>query len=354
MPALIQRYIMREVVIATLAVATVLLVLFASFSTSRFMAEAANETLGMAVIFQLVGLRTLIALETLLPLAFFLGTIIGLGRLHGDHELVALQAAGIGEWRLVLPLIWLVLPLALVVAWVSLQWRPWAYDLSDRLEAQEEARPLVERLLADRFSGRNEVIHAVAIDTAADRLDEVFIYRRDQERRMVVLARSAIQLSRSPGEQQKLLLQQGSAYYFDATGKGWQVLRFEQLVLPLKDSESTRESRSKAVPTLRLAASKSPQDVAELQWRLSRPSAVLLLALLAIPISRTAPRRGRYGRVLVGIGAYAFFYNLGGVARTWVEQGVAISSLGIWWPQALLAVAILLALSGPYGMRGGR
>ncbi len=37
--------------------------------------------------------------------------------------------------------------------------------------------------------------------------------------------------------------------------------------------------------------SDQPRDIAEFQWRLSRPIATILLALIAVPFSRVPPRQ---------------------------------------------------------------
>ena len=63
------------------------------------------------------------------------------------------------------------------------------------------------------------------------------------------------------------------------------------------------------------------EDVAEFQWRLSTPLSALLLALLAIPLSRSKPRQGRYARMLAALVIYAVYFNLLDVGRTWVELG---------------------------------
>ena len=39
--------------------------------------------------------------------------------------------------------------------------------------------------------------------------------------------------------------------------------------------------------------SDNPEDIAELQWRLSTPLSTLLLALLGVLLSRTTPRQGK-------------------------------------------------------------
>lgn len=356
MRRLIDRYLAREVGSTMAAVALVLVILFAAFSTTRFMADSLHETLGMVTLFHLVGLRTLIALEVLLPLALYLAVVMGLGRLHSNLELVALKASGVGEGRIVAAVLWLAVPVAVAVGALSLVARPWAYDESYALEARERADVLVANMRADRFRSDGEdgrVIHAERVDRAAGRLEEVFLYSRDGGRRDVILARSAFQPPPAPGEQSRLVFEAGTAYRFQADGATDIVLRFNELTLLLEEDDTTLDHRRKAAATSTLAASEDPNDLAELQWRLSRASATLLLALVGVPLSRAAPRRGRYGRIFLAVVVYAVFYNLSGVARTWVEQGVVGELPGLWWPQGVLLVVLILAWARP-GPEHGR
>jgi len=85
--------------------------------------------------------------------------------------------------------------------------------------------------------------------------------------------------------------------------------------------------------------------VAEFQWRLSTPLSALLLALLAIPLSRSKPRQGRYARMLAALVIYAVYFNLMDVGRTWVEMG---TRQNIWWVPGLLALLVLV-LYLPWG-----
>ncbi len=354
MPRLIERYLVREIGAVWLGVAVVLVVLFASFSTMRLMAEAASETLGLETVLRLVGLRTLIALEMLLPLALFLAVVMGLGRLHSDSEVVALRAAGIGEGRLVVAVAWLAVPLGVAAGVLAMEVRPWAYDMSYVLEAREQAESLVERIRADRFESDGDgerVIHARRVDTAARRLEEVYIYRRDGQHRDIFIARSAVQPAPAPGGRPILVLEQGSAYRFEATGRTRLTLDFKRLTLHLDETDAAVGYKRKAAATAALAASESPDDTAEYQWRLSRPAATVILALLAVPLSRSTPRRGRYGRVFVAVVAYGVYYNLSSVARTWVEQGTVPPLPGLWWPHILAAVVLVALLYGPFRRR---
>ena len=73
----------------------------------------------------------------------------------------------------------------------------------------------------------------------------------------------------------------------------------------------------------------------------------LLLAIAAIPLSRSRPRQGRYAKMLLALGIYAIYFNLLNVSRSWVEQG----SFGfIWWVPALLALFVTISYF-PIGRR---
>ena len=97
--------------------------------------------------------------------------------------------------------------------------------------------------------------------------------------------------------------------------------------------------KTKSTSSFELAGASLAEDRAELQWRLSTPLSALLLALLALPLSRARPRQGRYAKLLAALVIYAIYFNLLDVARTWVEQGTARS---IWWVPALLTSIVVL------------
>ena len=97
-----------------------------------------------------------------------------------------------------------------------------------------------------------------------------------------------------------------------------------------------------------LRHSSLPKDRAEFQWRLTRPLATLLLGTLAVPLSRTKPRQGRYSKAVWAIVLYALYFNLTGIAKSWVKDGVVGAIPGLWWPEALLLIAIFVMMGWPY------
>jgi lipopolysaccharide export system permease protein len=74
-----------------------------------------------------------------------------------------------------------------------------------------------------------------------------------------------------------------------------------------------------------------------------------LLAFLAVPLSRSQPRAGRYGRIALGLLVFIIYFNLLNAAKAWVEQGSLAPAVGLWWVHAavlLLTLALLSAQNG--------
>ena len=80
---------------------------------------------------------------------------------------------------------------------------------------------------------------------------------------------------------------------------------------------------------------------AEVQWRISIPLAALLLALLAVPLSYTSPREGRFGKIAIAILIYIPYANFLVLARKWIANGTIPPWVGLW--PVHIAVAILIA-----------
>jgi lipopolysaccharide export system permease protein len=108
------------------------------------------------------------------------------------------------------------------------------------------------------------------------------------------------------------------------------------LFLPAQSPKPTGY-KVKSASTISLRTSTDPVDRAEFQWRMSTPVSALLLALAAIPLSRSRPRQGRYAKMLAALGIYAIYFNLLDVSRSWVEQG---TSDYIWWVPGLLSLVV--------------
>src|ERR1700761_806089 len=130
---IINRYLLREIAGPFAIVLSVLAVLFTSYGAAGFLSDAVSGILPTDMIVQVIGLRTLIALEVLIPISLYLSVVMALGRLYVDSEITALFALGVTPAKVMGVVVGLSLCTAMVVAGLSLVVRPWAYGRSHEL-----------------------------------------------------------------------------------------------------------------------------------------------------------------------------------------------------------------------------
>ncbi|MCG8011479.1 MAG: LptF/LptG family permease, partial [Candidatus Thiodiazotropha weberae] len=78
--------------------------------------------------------------------------------------------------------------------------------------------------------------------------------------------------------------------------------------------------------------------------RLSQVLGLLVFALLSLPLSRTLPRQGPFGRLVFAFVLYTVYLSLQGAAENWMIHARTPEWLGIWWVHLSLAVVGLLML----------
>ena len=84
MLSILDRYFLRELAQTVAATVVVLLVIVAGSAFAKVLQQVANGSFPASVMFQVLGLRTLDGLTNLMPLASFIGVLMGLGRMYRE------------------------------------------------------------------------------------------------------------------------------------------------------------------------------------------------------------------------------------------------------------------------------
>ena len=335
---IIDRYMVREVGLPFVSVTAVLLIIFATYSLTQFLMDANAGLLQAGEVIYLTALKSFISLAVLLPLSFYFSVMLGMGRLYSDSEIYAMRSGGISEMRLMRPVILLALLLAIFTGFLSLAARPWAYQRSYELRAAARATSEVDRIKPARFYHFNEFRRTVFIEHVSKdgkSVNGIFIRTRKGNDLTVISSVNGELEYRARPDYHRLTL--FDAYVYKRVEKAPDMfgeLGSFSIWLPIGEPEPLGH-KTKASNTLNLFDTADSVDRAELQYRLSAPVSTLLLALLAIPLSRGRPRQGRYARILLALVIYAVYSNALDVSKTWVEQGRSVS---IWWVPAIMAV----------------
>ncbi len=344
-------YLFREILKPQIVVCAFLVAIFVSYSSARYLADAVTGLLPASTTVVLILLKALIALEVLLPITLFLSVMLALSRLYSDSEMTALGACGVSPVRVLGVVLGFSLVIASLVAILSLVVRPWAYEHSYWIRAQADIQIDLKGLEPGTFyekQGGDVVIFVEGYDAEHDEMTGVFFQRlKGDQLRVIYAKRGYVQQDSVTGREVPVLLN-GQEYQLTWDGSLDRVATFKKLVIQLEQKEKIPGYKRKAAPTWQLAQSSRPKDIAEWQWRLSTPLSTVLLGLLAVPLSRTVPRQGKYAKIFWGILIYAVYYNLQEIAKIWVKQGIMPAIPGIWWVDVLLAGVLLALLWKPF------
>jgi len=346
---MLERYIIREIFNPLAAICLVLVTIFSGYSASRFLNDAVNGLLSGQTVALLVLLKVLIALEVLLPVTLCLAIVLALSRLYADGEIPAMEASGVAPGRITGAVFFLALLLAVVVSGLSLYVRPLAYEKIYTLEAGAGQEFDFAKVEAGHFYelGSDLVFFADQLDPDGRQARNVRIWDLAPGERKVTFAETARQEDAAGGRPKAIVFQNGHHYILADSGRRDRFIDFNTSVLPLTPRSRSLEYRRKAASSARLAVSEAPDEIAEYQWRLSTGPATVLLALLVVPFSRAAPRRGRFGKAAATIVLFFLYYNLSLITKTWVAKQVLPPRPGIWWVVLLLAALVVALIFVP-------
>lgn len=332
---ILDRYIFREIALTWLSVTGVLLLILLTQQFARVLGDVAKGNLPRDAAFEVIGLSAVQYLTLLVPVGLFLSVMLALGRLYRDSEMPAMMACRVGPAGVYRPLAMLLLPLGLGVAWISLEIGPEAYTSIERIGAEARREADLASIEAGRFTTfgpDRAVVYGERV--GADRgLEKVFMQRRLPNGQLeVVVAERGEQVETENPDTRLLVLHDGRRYEGIPGTASFRVVEFAEHGIPYQlPSLDPSDPEPRAMPLVDLLQQDDVNAKAELQWRLSVPISTALLAFLAVPLSRSRPRAGRYGRIALGLLVFIIYLNMLNAGKAWIEQGVVPPSIGLWW-----------------------
>jgi lipopolysaccharide export system permease protein len=350
---ILDRYIFRETAQTWLAVTGVLLFILLTNQFARVLGEVAKDNLPKDAVFQVIGLTALQYLTILIPIGVFLSIMLAMGRFYRDSEMPAMMACRVGPGSVYRPLVWLVLPLAAAVAWIAMDVGPKALVAVERIGLEARRQADLASIEPGQFtttSSNGAVVYAEAVSESGA-VENVFLQRRFESGRIeVVVAERGEQRETDDPNTRYLVLYDGSRYEGVPGTAEFRVMQFGEHGIPYRLPRAEQPTLDpEEMATADLLAAGTTREAAELHWRAAIPIATLVLALLAVPLSRSQPRQGRYGRIAIGLLVFIIYFNLLSAGKAWLEQGSVPLPVGLWWVHGLMlgvALALLAVNNG--------
>lgn len=351
-----------EVLASWLSVLLILLLVVTSTETVHLLAWIADGRITADALLPLLFNSLLEFAVLLIPLSLLLGVLLAFGRLYKDSEMTAVMAAGLGPFQWYKPLLIVAGPVSLLMLVLMTFVMPSISEHRDELLASSKNRADLKSLMAGRFNASSKgdaVFFMESLSESGDVMNHVF---HQQSRRIenhgdnhrenhIDIAESAI--NKLIDEKNYMVMQAGSHYIGNPGQADFRVIEYSEYGVYVPDAPTQAVRRSiKSLPTQQLWNSTQASHRGELQWRFTVPVATLIIALLALPLSHTTPRSGRYAKLALAILAYLVYSNLLGVGKTWIVQQKVPEWLGTWWVHGLaLTLLVMLLYRSGYGFR---
>lgn len=350
------RYLTRELLTSLSLITSLLFVILMSNEFVHYLNQVAGGKFAISILWELIILESPRFLAILLPFSLFLTILFTYGRLYADYEMTVLNACGFSSTQLTRMSLPLIIMLTFIVASLNLGLNPYLLSYRNKLLTQTGSAIELQTVQPGSFQQTNRghrIIYVESVATDRKSVKNIFMAQTNRQGLAHEITPWTI-LSASSGYQTISPVTK-EAFFVAVNGKRYQgipgqteyyITQFANYGVRIDLNTATVNNQQDTMSSLTLwQASKAnkPSYFSELQWRLSAPISILLLALLAIPLSRVNPRQGKYIHILPAIVIYIMYLNLLLVGRNWIENGEISYRWGLWWIHGLLLVAIALA-----------
>lgn len=344
--SLFKRAVVSEVASNASVVFSTLIVIWLSIVLVRLLGEAAAGNIGADVVLGLSALTTIAALPTIMAVSVFIGVLTTVSRSYRESEMVVWFSSGLSLADWIRPVLRLAIPVAVIVAALTLFASPWSHRQIEDYRARFELRSDISQITSGQFlelDGGARVVFVEPAQDDPDKLGQVFARLLEQPWHSVVTASSA-STEVAPNGDRFLVLGEGMRHDIQPGALASRLSDFDAFGVRLesRDSEQTlAQARERAMqnhkgrPTRLLISDEASRSDGQLMWRLSIPIAAINLALLAIPLGAVNPRVGRSFDLLIA-GLVALLYmNLINASHGWINNNVLPFELGVWMVHGL-------------------
>jgi lipopolysaccharide export system permease protein len=352
---IIDRYIFREVLshaLLGLGIFTFVIFVPQLVQIMNVVARHSGDARQIALLFLSAFPRVL---TFSLPIGVLVGVLIGLGRMSADSELIAMNAAGMGLKRILVP----VGALALAAAGITLCMTVWLGPISirtlrsleERLRSTQVSFEVQPRVFNEQFP--RLVLYVQDISAAAMNWHGVFLAESDGgDISRLTLAEDAIVVADHDQGKLQLYLRNGSVHESQTHGPehyGLSEFGERDLALAVGGSGATQAPAmvdSEKPLRLLLAESgpKARESRVEFHRRFAFPAACLVFALVALPVGSRPRRGGRAAGFVLAVALVCAYYIVFVFCAELARDGSLPTWLGIWTANILMAVAAVALL----------
>ena len=297
-------------------------------------------------------------LGILLPVSTLFATLLAMGRLATDREVIGLCAAGVSPFQLLrVPLV-MGLLLACIAAYATCVGEPWGVRGLRDLMSRSAQKTLAKGVRVGEFNEWISGVVLLAREKEEGKLkDLLFADRRDPVHPIVISAKRGQVKTGSRSRDLVFELEEGSVLLEaedDATSR---MIYFERMFYRLdvgklvgNKAKTLSPVQEKGVMELMHAAKVSKKRsrralyTVVLHRKAAIPLATVIFALLAVPLGCRRSSGARAQGFLLSTGLVGAYYYIGRAAELQARNGDFSPELAAWLPNILGTIALLVML----------
>ena len=317
---------------------SVLLIFFLLVVGSRvvgYFEQAAEGNIDPGIILSVIALRFPDFITLLIPLSFFLGLLITIGRLNSEGEIHGYFSAGLSKFNLIkflLPQAFIYFFITLVL---SLYIAPYSKNLSKELLVIDSFEEQIDAIQSDEIVSLDDGGFLYVQTADEGLLKGVKLFQVDEDNSFIVISDEL--LTTEKDKTIELNLKNGSFYggLFSESSKI--ISNFNNFNFEIDKNIS----QSNDLSLTKLFDYSSASDQATFQWNISIPMTILILLLYGIYISSSKPREGKFSFMLPGMLIYVSYLSLLILGREFISDNPG-SIFNLWFIHGLFILFLFL------------
>ena len=338
------RAMRREFVQNAVAISVALLVILLTTFLVRLLNEATVGKVSAAAVGPLLGFAIFNFLPILLSLACFMAILLTLSRWYRDSEMAVWFSAGLPLTAWIRPVLVFAVPIMLVVGALTQELVPWAHGESLKYRQQVADRNelgLVRPGVFRESTDGRRIFFIEAADQSGQAVSNVFVSDTQPDKLGITVAERGRQEVHENGDR-FVVLERGHRYELKPNSPEIRTMDYASYAFRVETKAAQNTVRHQdSTPTRDLLINPTRESLGDVVTRVGTTIMVVMLALLAIPLSYVNPRAGRSANMILALLVYFIYINLMTVSRAWVIQGRLSFPVGLIAPH-LLMLSVLI------------
>ncbi|MBF0182929.1 MAG: LPS export ABC transporter permease LptF [Magnetococcales bacterium] len=322
-----------------------------------------NRDLPVSVLGMMISLSIPKIFLTTIPMALLVGTLLSLGRMAQESELVILKACGISPLQILQPVALLALLYTALALALSTLWLPSAYhQFADLKQTLLSSTSLALKPQAFSHAIPGLTIYFEQQDPQSQQLSGLLIHDRRNPDNPITLTARRGEIRSLPSGQTLLFLQEGTRHH-SLPDQHYRALRFSHyqmdlaIALDAKANPGKQQLDEMSLAELSQQMRDAPPKESYAAWmewhrRFSFPTATLILGLFAVPLGlQQSPRSGRSYALVVAIVTLIVHFALLSIGETMARKQIISPIIGFWLPNLCMAMLTLYLITATHQCR---